>query len=446
MMRNQVRSRVRAGFVLTFTTALAGAVFGEAAGQVVAQGAEPTVTLQQAIELALQHSPTMAQRLGAVRTSESAERTSFGAFLPSLSLSSGAGLSSSSRFDPATQRTVTGSSESYTAGLSSGIDVYTGGRRGAQLDAARAGTAEAEAGLIEQRFAVALQAKQSYFNVLRAEETVRVSQARIERAEQGLRAAEVRLMAGATTRSDSLRAQLELTQARQALLSAQNQRRAATYTLGALVGIDGPANAEPLPSLEPEALAVTDDEFRRLAVESSPTVVSSEASVRAADASLRANRAQYLPTLRASGGYDWSNQAASFSGGRTGWSTRLSLSYPLFNNFSREDANERAEVALNNARITLADAQRQVLAQVQQAIDAVRLAEEQIALTIEAERVAAEDLRVQETRYSLGASTILDLITSQIALVEAELNRINARYDYQVALAELESLIGRELR
>jgi outer membrane protein TolC len=435
----------RAGYLFSFAAALAGVAASDVAGQVTAQE-PPAITLEQAVERALQHSPAMVQREGAVRTSESAERTSWAAFLPSLSMSSGASLSSSSRFDPATQRTVTGSSESYSAGLSTSMDIFTGGRRGAQLNAARANTAEAEAGLIEQRFNVALQAKQTYFDVLRADETVRVSEARIARAEQGLRAAEVRLQAGATTRSDSLRAQLELTTARQALLSAQNQRRAAQYSLGALVGVDGPVNAEPLVSPEPAPLLLSDDELRRLAVEASPTVVSSEASVRAADASLRASRAQYFPTLRASGGYDWSNQAASFNGGRTGWSTRLSLSYPLFNNFSREDANERAEVSLNNARVTLADAQRQALARVQQSIDAVRLAEEQIALTVEAERVATEDLRVQETRYNLGASTILDLITSQIALVEAELNRISARYDYQVALAQLEALIGRELR
>jgi len=438
------RRRARAGFLFSFAAALAGVAASDVAGQAAQD--PPAITLEQAIERALQHSPAMVQREGAVRTSESAERTSWAAFLPSLSLSSGASLSSSTRFDPATQRTVTGSSESYTAGLSTSMDVFTAGRRGAQLDAARANTAEAEAGLIEQRFAVALQVKQSYFNVLRADETVRVSEARIARAEQGLRAAEVRLQAGATTRSDSLRAQLELTSARQALLSAQNARRAAQYTLGALVGVDGPVNAQPLMSLDPAPLPLNDEELRRLAVESSPTVVANEASVRAADASLRASRAQYFPTLRASAGYDWANQSASFSGGRTGWSTRLSLSYPLFNNFSREDANERAEVSLNNARVALADAQRQALARVQQAIDAVRLAEEQIALTVEAERVATEDLRVQETRYELGASTILDLITSQIALVEAELNRISARYDYQVALAQLEALIGRELR
>jgi outer membrane protein TolC len=438
---------------MVLAAALAGAVATPLAGQaagpsapVAASGQEPTVTLDQAIELALRHNPTMTQRVGAVRTSESAERTSLGAFLPSLSLSSGASLSSSDRFDANTQTTVRGSNESFSAGLSTSMDVFTGGRRGAQLQVSRANTAAAEASLVEQRFAVALQAKQAYFNVLRGEETVRISQARVERGEQGLRAAEVRLSAGSATRSDSLRAQLELTQARQALLQAQHQRRSAAYVLGALVGVRGPVAAEPLASLDPAPLAMSEEQLRQLALESSPAVISSESSMRASEASLQASRAQYLPTLRASGGYDWSNQDAAFNGGRTSWSTRLSLSYPLFNNFSREDANERAEVNLSNARVVLADAQRQALAQVQQAIDAVNLAGEQIALTQEAQRVAAEDLRVQETRYGLSATTILELITSQIALVEAELNQINARYDYQVALAELEALIGRELR
>jgi outer membrane protein TolC len=60
--------------------------------------------------------------------------------------------------------------------------------------------------------------------------------------------------------------------------------------------------------------------------------------------------------------------------------------------------------------------------------------------------VAREDLRVQDERYRLGASTILDLITSQLNLAQAETDEIAARYDYQIARAELEALVGRELQ
>lgn len=58
---------------------------------------------------------------------------------------------------------------------------------------------------------------------------------------------------------------------------------------------------------------------------------------------------------------------------------------------------------------------------------------------------AEEDLRVQQQRYALGASTLLDLLTSQTTLNQARSDLIAARYDYRVAKAQLEALVGREL-
>jgi outer membrane protein len=58
---------------------------------------------------------------------------------------------------------------------------------------------------------------------------------------------------------------------------------------------------------------------------------------------------------------------------------------------------------------------------------------------------ATEDLRVQQERYRLGASTIVDVLTSQEALNQAEVDVVNARFDYLRAKAQLEALIGRKL-
>ena len=56
-----------------------------------------------------------------------------------------------------------------------------------------------------------------------------------------------------------------------------------------------------------------------------------------------------------------------------------------------------------------------------------------------------EDLRVQQQRYALGASTLLDLLTSQTQLNQARQALIQARLDGRVARAQLSSLMGREL-
>lgn len=240
---------------------------------------EPTVTLEQAVELAWQHSPALAQREGAVTTSRSAERVQIGSFLPNLSFSSGASLASTERFNPQTNTTVSGSNDSYSAGLSASVDLFTAGRRGAQLRQARANTDAALASVVEQRFAVALQAKQSFFDVRRADELIRVAEARVMRAQQSEQAAQRRMQVGSGTRSDVLRAQLEANQARQALLQAQSQRRAATYALGALIGADGPVAAQPGEEVVPAPLALTDEELIELVERQSPVVQTDRKSV-----------------------------------------------------------------------------------------------------------------------------------------------------------------------
>ncbi len=59
--------------------------------------------------------------------------------------------------------------------------------------------------------------------------------------------------------------------------------------------------------------------------------------------------------------------------------------------------------------------------------------------------MAEEDLRVVRERYRVGVATILELVTSQISVVEASVDVVVARYDYVLARAELEAVLGREL-
>ena len=81
-----------------------------------------------------------------------------------------------------------------------------------------------------------------------------------------------------------------------------------------------------------------------------------------------------------------------------------------------------------------------------QQLAALRAAQQRIALQQVSVAAAVEDLRVQQQRYSLGASTLLDVLTSQTTLDAARLALIQARQDFRVARAQLESLVGRELQ
>ena len=83
--------------------------------------------------------------------------------------------------------------------------------------------------------------------------------------------------------------------------------------------------------------------------------------------------------------------------------------------------------------------------QAEQALGNVELTARRIALAQQAVAAAEEDLRVQQARYRAGASTFLDEITSQVNVTQAETGLVDARYDYQIARAQLDAIVGREL-
>ena len=432
--------QLRTGAVALFITLVAAA---GARAQLDSTGIK--LTLDDAVDRALKNSPEIVRASGSVTTSEWSEKTAFGAFLPSLSLSSGTSRSSSSRFDERTQTTIAGSSQSYSAGLSANYSLFTGGRRGADMKRARANTASAEASLVESRFNVVLETKTAFFNVQRQVDLERVAQGDVRRSQEALSAAERRLQVGSATRSDVLRAQLDLNNAKQSLLSIQTQQRSAGYSLGVLVGVNAPVGVQVEALVAPRAMPLNDQELARIAVDQAPAVVTARATVNAADAATSVSRAQYFPTLSLSSGTDWSNQEFQISEGNKGWSMRVGLSYPLFNGFSREAQVANTDVQLRSARAALAAAERQARADVERLLGELRLAEQQIVLANEALTVAQEDLRVNQERYRLGMTTILDLLLSQNSLRSAENGQVSARYDYEIARAQLEALVGRKL-
>jgi outer membrane protein TolC len=399
--------------------------------------------LETVIARALSVSPAVVQSERSMAVTQSAGRVATGAYLPSLTASASTLRSDILSATTATPNIAFGNS--YSAGLVSSIDVFDGGRRSAERSRTKADVHAAEATNISQRYAVTLAATRAYYEVLRGTDLVAVAQARVTRADRGMRYAQDRVRAGTATKSDELRAKLELTSGRQQLLAALDTQQTATLSLGRVVGADGPVGAKPAGSLEPRALSLSDSAIIALAIATAPSVTAAEASVRASDAATRAAKSLYMPGIRLSGGYAWANESPVVSSTKPGWQLLLSTSFPLFNGFLREDAIARTDAQAEVTRATALDVRRQVRTESARLLGALRLATEGIQLALEAQAAAQEDLRVQTERYRAGISTSLDQLTSELALTQAELGLVAARYNYQIVRASLEALVGRAL-
>ncbi|HET9275685.1 MAG TPA: TolC family protein, partial [Gemmatimonadales bacterium] len=334
---------------------------------------------------------------------------------------------------------------SVNTSINSSLDLFAGFRRTSERRAANANRDAAVAGLEDARFQQQLATTNQFFDVLSAAELVRVREAGVRRAEQQLEVSVSRLRAGAAIRPDSLRSVVTLGTAQLALLTAQTQLATAEANLGRLVGWEGPVGAVDDSTLYRVLETVDTAALRAEAMASSPAVRAAEAQAVAARSAIGVAKAAWFPTLALSG-------SAQLSGDRTNDYTflqtrqiSLGLNWPLFNRFQREQNIAQSQVSAENAQATAAESRRRIQADLTSALAALESARLRIGITQTSVVAAQEDLRVQQERYRLGAATIVDILTSQEALSQAEVDAVNARFDYLRARTQISALIGRPL-
>ena len=398
------------------------------------------VTLDEAIRLALEVNPAAVAARSAVDNAEAGLLQARGAWLPNLTLGSTFLNSSNQRFDQSTGRLV---SKNYTAQANGSLELFDGGRRLLDQRAASASVSAAEAGLESQRFLTALETTQIFYSAAAGGDLLGAAQRRLDRANQQLEFAKTRLEVGTATRSDLLRAELEVGNAELAVVNAESDLQSAQLALGRQIGLAEPvaATAAALPDRAPALPAA--DRLIELATRGSPAVVAAEARWKSQRAEKLSAYTPYLPSLRLTGGYDWFG--FDFPPDQRSWSLRLLLNLPVFNGFQREAAVQRAAAAERSAEATAKDALLAARTRVESAVQAIRAAEKRVGISARAVDVAREDLRVQEERYQIGAATILELQTSQVALSDAEAQAVLARQALGLAVAELENVLGRTL-
>ncbi len=417
---------------------------------------ERTVTLDEAIGLALRTQPAIIQAQGDLDVAHAGQREALGnLLLPTVNASSGISQGSNNKVDATSGQVRTFPPfVSYTSGLNASLVLFDGFSRLAQTKAAGATAASADASLTNQRFQVILQTKQAFFNALAAAELVKVTQTQVARSEQQLRISKDKLAAGSAIRSDTLRSTVDLGNAQLALLNAQAQQANAEATLARLIGADGNVHAGGAPAL-PDISALDTTALRREVVSVSPAVQAADAQARAAGSQVSVTRAQYMPTITASYRRNWAGtrDSVSLTPAAVGmwpsltntWSFNLGLSWPIFNGFTRETNMTRSLAAREAAEARAADARRQANANFTQQLASLEAASQQVVIASASRAAAEEDLRVQQERYRLGAATIVDVLTSQVSLGQAEVALVQARLNVLLARAQIEALAGREL-
>ena len=164
-----------------------------------------------------------------------------------------------------------------------------------------------------------------------------------------------------------------------------------------------------------------------------------------ADVQMRSLKPTVVPTLSASFQYMYTSMNDNFKFKEYDWrpysTIGLNLSIPLFkgSNFTQLKQTRIQMKQLEENRI---NTERQLTMQATGYLDNMAASTEQVVSNKEAVFQAEKGRTIAEKRYEVGKGTILELNSSEVALTEAQLTYNQSIYDYLVAKADLDLVLG----
>ncbi|MFY0523432.1 TolC family protein [Archangium gephyra] len=391
---------------------------------VPARGQERTVTLDEAVRLALENHPE-------VRSAQ-AEVAAADARLSEASLL----LRNNPELEAALGPRQRGGTSTLEYGVSLTQPVEIGGQRGARRDEAQALRSATEARLELRRVQLAAEVREAFGRGLATAEQVKLAAEAAELAGQALQAAEERYRTGDASLIEVNTARVELGRARRERLAAQNRHGVATGALKLLLALEA---GEPLTvqgTLEPTEARPTAEVqtwLSRARSNRADLLVARE-ELRAAEAAQRLAGREVIPTPRLGASYNREEDAHIVQG-------TLGLSLPLFNRNQAERGATRARVT--QAQLALEALERRVTQEVQLAAARYRVAREAWeAFTGGVLQAARENAELATEGYRAGQLDFLQLLLIRREALEARRGYIEALEELNAAEAELERVVG----
>ncbi|MCK4427310.1 MAG: TolC family protein [candidate division Zixibacteria bacterium] len=414
-------------------------------------------SLDECIQLAVKNNATLIAAKNSYKVAKSDVWTAWGRLLPGMDSELGYTRSivwsqGGERLNPVTQTidTVppgTSTDKYYVARIRAsqgwslgGYDVYNIRQKNASKNWYKSSYQ-----LTRQELILAV--KQAYFDVLKAKMLLDIQKGALKRAAQQLKIAETRYELGAASFSDVLKAKVQYGDVELALISADNALKLAKATLNNWMGqdVDIPIDVEENLTM-PEFDYSYDDALKE-AIGKNPNVKKAQFDLRATEAQVGMARSGFFPNFNLSGSYSWDNtdldEIKYIRQRDYSWFLSAYFSFNIFDNFTKNYNLSYAKANRNSAKENFHQTKRNVALELKQAFLNVQEAKEKINLTKKKVKSAEEDLDLVQEKYNLGAANILELLDAEVSFKKAESDRIEALYDYNLAVAQFEKAIGR---
>ncbi len=326
--------------------------------------------------------------------------------------------------------------------------IWTSGRVGAAIKAARAFRDFTSESYELSRQTVASQAEVAYYDVLLAESLVDVIGQALGLAIANLDQVQSLRRAGRVADYDLFRAEVQVSELRPDSIQAAKNLEIARMALRDVLGIDQEESVELDGTFRTTSVLPTEDlnAMTTKGIQARPELQQAIFEVSIREAAVMAQKSELRPYLDfvASAQLALQSNDLSFSSddAQESWVTGVALSIPLFDGFRNRALVNKARVDRRKAEIRVDQLARQVRLEIRQAWFDAKEASERLVAQRQVVSLAEKGEGIARSRYGNGFGTQLELLDAQLVLTRSRSGFVQAQRDRAVSLVMLERAVG----
>lgn len=335
-------------------------------------------------------------------------------------------------------------SNAFSNGISVNIPLYTGGLVEGQIDVAKLGKTNAQEEILRVEQATKYSAIEGYYGLLAYQELQGVYHEAVDNLQGHLDNVQAQYNVGTKAKVDVLSSDVSLANAKTTAITADNNVAVAESNLNNILGLPLETKLNLADHQLPfDTYNISLQEATDYAMKYRPEVLQAAIAVQEAERNIDIADAGNKPKVAITGGNDWAdNTFPGIDANKRSWKVAAGVTYNFYDGGATKAKVNQAKQDLLVARETEQKTREAVQLEVKQAYLNIRSAAQKVEETQTVVDQARENYRIQNIRYQAGVGINLDVLDAQLSLNEAQVNHIQALYDYNVGIAKLEQVMG----
>ena len=340
----------------------------------------------------------------------------------------------------------TGYANDNNIALSLDESVYNGGADITALKESKLGLKVQEETLRARKLDVAFETKRLYYGLLLAYETERITEELLHEAQAHYDDVKNKFDQGSSSRFDVLQSSVQVSKVMPEVVKAKNAIQIITAEFKKLLSMEMDENIKLTGHLAYDPIEINESNSLKDAYKTNPEMALKVLGIDISKWEIEYAKSGYYPQVNANFGYDYrsNNLDTIFDYRHSNWSAGVTVGFSIFDGMSTKAKVDAAKSKYSQTRLEKENFTDQLVVDVKTACLDMKEAEEIIKSQNDAIVEAKDALRIAVIGYDNGVTTNLDVLDTQVSLSQVEKNLAEGIYDYLIARAQLDKVIGRE--